>query len=243
MERKKKLIYAILIILLIGFIAMVISSIFFNNGADLLQGNKNVLVCAVDESEKRPGMGAIDMAYIITMENGTVTHYTPVYPHGMRHPTKAEPTAALSTGARDNAGKMLLHDALWYNDTDQGIQNAKEIVEYNKNVSLDAVVLVDVEAIDAIIKAAGPLDINGTPTVVNGLDFVREEQSTDGATRGQAVITVVQGLIEAAQQPALRNRMVQMAYTQYNKGNIVVWPKGAFVDLIYTKGLESITNN
>ena len=243
MRRKAKLIIAILVTILILLGVIIAGQMFFTHAGTLSKGEKKILVCAVDESEKRPGMGAIDMAYIITMENGTVTHYTPVYPHGMRHPTKAEPTAALSTGARDNAGKMLLHDALWYNDTDQGIQNAKEIVEYNKNVSLDAVVLVDVEAIDAIIKAAGPLDINGTPTVVNGLDFVREEQSTHGATRGQAVITVVQGLIEAAQQPALRNRMVQMAYTQYNKGNIVVWPKGAFVDLIYTKGLESITNN
>jgi hypothetical protein len=177
------------------------------------------------------------------MNNGSVTHYTPVYPHGLRHPTKDEPTAALSTGAQDNAGKMLLHDALWSNDTNEGIQNAKEIVEYNKHVKLNAVVLINVEATDAIIKAAGPLNINGTPTVVNGLDFVREEQSSDGATRGQAVITVVQGLIDAAHNPATRNTMMKMAIIQYNRGNIVVWPEGAFMQLLYTKGLHSIVNN
>ncbi len=128
MERKKKLIYAILIILLIGFIAMVISSIFFNNGADLLQGNKNVLVCAVDESEKRPGMGAIDMAYIINLKDGEIIHYDPLYPAGLTHPNVSEPQEAQAQGA---GSKLLLHDALWSSNARQGALYAKEIVEYN----------------------------------------------------------------------------------------------------------------
>jgi hypothetical protein len=243
MKRRNKLLIAILISIIALILVVIAGQMFFDHGGDLTQGEKKILVCAVDQTEERPGMGAVDMAYIITLENGSVSHYTPIYPHGMRHPTKNEPTEALNTGARDNGGKMLLHDALWYNDTDEGVQNVKEIVEYNKSVKLDAVVLVNVEAADAIVKSAGPLEINGTPTVVNVIDFVREDQHQNNNTRGQAIITVVEGLSNAVQDPATRNTMMQMAITQYNKGNIVVWPKGSFIQLLYTKGFNSIVNN
>lgn len=132
-------------------------------------------------------MGAVDMAYIITLKM-VQFHIILQFILMVYYPAKNEPTEALNTGARDNGGKMLLHDALWYNDTDEGVQNVKEIVEYNKSVKLDAVVLVNVEAADAIVKSAGPLEINGTPTVVNVLDFVREDQHQNNNTRGQAIL-------------------------------------------------------
>lgn len=237
-----KLTVSILFVVLVLLIAIAAGQTIFSHEGSLTTGEKKILVCAVDESEHRPGMGAIDMAYLITLKDGNLENFTPVYPHGLRHPTKDEPTEALNTGARNNQGKMLLHDALWYNDTSEGIQNVKEIVEYNKSIKLDAVVLVDVEAADALVKSAGPLQIDGKPVVVNVLDFVREDQNENNVSRGNAVMTVVQGLTIAAHDPATRNQMMQMAITQYNRGNIVVWPEGSFVQLLYTKGIHAILN-
>lgn len=243
MARKKgKLTIGILFMILVLLIAIAAGQTIFSHEGSLTKGEKTILFCAVDEGEPRDGMGAVDMAYLVTLEDGSVKNFTPVYPHGMRHPTKDEPTEALNTGARNNAGKMLLHDALWYNDTSEGLQNIKEIVEYNLSIKLDAIVLANVEAVDALVKSAGPLQINGTPVVVNVLDFVREDQNENNATRGDAVMTVVQGMVIAAHEPDTRNQMMKMALIQYNKGNIVVWPEGAFMQLLYTKGIHALLN-
>ena len=243
MARKKgKLTIGILLMILLLLVAIAAGQTIFSHEGELTKGEKKILICAVDESEPREGMGAVDMAYLVILEDGNIKNFSPVYPHGMRHPTKNEPTEALNTGARNNQGRMLLHDALWYGNTSEGVQNIKDIVEYNLNISLDAIVLANVEATDAIVKAAGPLQINGTPVVVNVLDFVREDQNSNNATRGDAVMTVVQGLVIAAHEPDTRNQMMEMAIIQYNKGNIVVWPEEAFIQLLYTKGMHTLLN-
>ncbi|MBX7076413.1 MAG: DUF4012 domain-containing protein [Methanobacteriaceae archaeon] len=237
MERKKKLIYAILIILLIGFIAMVISSIFFNNGADLLQGNKNVLVCAVDESEKRPGMGAIDMAYIINLKDGEIIHYDPLYPAGLTHPNVSEPQEAQAQGA---GSKLLLHDALWSSNARQGALYAKEIVEYNTNVSINAVVLVNSKGINSLITAASPLEFNGTTLNVSAQDIIGEENNQYGASKGDSILTTVTALGKASNNPIKKPKLLSTAFTEYTKGNIVVYPIGSFIKLMFDEEIQSL---
>jgi len=237
LERKKKLIYAILIILLIGFIAMVISSIFFNNGADLLQGNKNVLVCAVDESEKRPGMGAIDMAYIINLKDGEIIHYDPLYPAGLTHPNVSEPQEAQAQGA---GSKLLLHDALWSSNARQGALYAKEIVEYNTNVSINAVVLVNSKGINSLITAASPLEFNGTTLNVSAQDIIGEENNQYGASKGDSILTTVTALGKASNNPIKKPKLLSTAFTEYTKGNIVVYPIGSFIKLMFDEEIQSL---
>ena len=237
MERKKKLIYAILIIFLIGFIAMVISSIFFNNGADLLQGNKNVLVCAVDESEKRPGMGAIDMAYIINLKDGEIIHYDPLYPAGLTHPNVSEPQEAQAQGA---GSKLLLHDALWSSNARQGALYAKEIVEYNTNVSINAVVLVNSKGINSLITAASPLEFNGTTLNVSAQDIIGEENNQYGASKGDSILTTVTALGKASNNPIKKPKLLSTAFTEYTKGNIVVYPIGSFIKLMFDEEIQSL---
>ena len=54
MDRTKKLIVAIIIIVLIALIAIIASALFISHNSELNDGNKNILVCAIDESEDRP---------------------------------------------------------------------------------------------------------------------------------------------------------------------------------------------
>ena len=127
MNRTRKLIIAILIVVLIGLFAIIASALFMDNDTNLDEGSKNILVCAIDETEDRPGMGACDMAYIVHIENGTLKNYTPFYPGGMTHPTASEPLEAREQGA---GSALLMHDAFWDADNAKGLQLAKEIVEY-----------------------------------------------------------------------------------------------------------------
>ncbi|MDR3063598.1 MAG: DUF4012 domain-containing protein [Methanobrevibacter sp.] len=239
MKLRKKLIIANLIIVLIGLIAISAGILFFTGSGELTTGEKNILVCAIDEGEPRPGMGACDMAFLVQLKDGEIVNYTAIYPHGLRHPTESEPPEAQAQGAGE---KLLLHEAFWYNDTDQSMKNAKEIVEYNTNMSIDAVVALNSEALDAIISAASPLEIDGTQINANGIDFIRDEQSEDGLSRGDAVMEVVKALAQSADNGEKRPKLIQTALDQYSKGNIVMDQQGAFMGLLASKGINSLFN-
>lgn len=237
MRRRKKLIIAILLVILIGLISVIAGALFLPQDNELAQGSKNILVCAIDESEPRPGMGACDMAFIVSLQDGELVNYTEIYPHGMTHPNASEPQEAQEQGAGE---KLLLHDSFWDNDTKKSMQLAKEIVEYNTSENIDAVVAVNSEALDAILKSAGTLDVNGTQMNASGIDIIREEQYTGGQTRGAAVMDIVKAAGHAASDPIKKAEMVNAALDQYSKGNIVMDPPGAFVGLLASKGINNL---
>lgn len=237
MDRTKKLIIAIIIIVLIGLIAMIAGVLFIGSQTELSEGDKNILVCAIDESEKRPGMGACDMAFIVRLDNGTLKNYTAIYPGGMAHPSAPEPAEAQSQGA---GSRLLLHDAFWSSDNAQAMKLAKEIVEANTNNHIDSVVAVNTEALDAVLAAAGPLTVNGETIHVSGLDFIREEDWGNGMSRGDAVLEIVRAAANAAKDPEKKSAMINAAIDQYSKGNIVMDQQGAFVGLLASKGIETL---
>ena len=125
MDRTKKIIIAIIIVVLVVLVAIIASALFLGQNSELKSGNKNILVCAIDESESRPGMGACDMAFIVTLNNGTLQNYTPVYPGGLTHPTAKEPAEAQAQGA---GSRLLLHDAFWDADNAQSIRPDRKSV-------------------------------------------------------------------------------------------------------------------
>lgn len=237
MRRRKKLIIAILLVILIGLISVIAGALFLPQDNELAQGSKNILVCAIDESEPRPGMGACDMAFIVSLHDGELVNYTEIYPHGMTHPNASEPQEAQEQGAGE---KLLLHDSFWDNDTKKSMQLAKEIVEYNTSENIDAVVAVNSEALDAILKSAGTLDVNGTQMNASGIDLIREEQYNGGQTRGAAVMDIVKAAGHAASDPIKKAEMINAALDQYSKGNIVMEPQGAFVGLLASKGINNL---
>ena len=235
MGTRKLLLIAILVIAVVG-VGAIIWGVFFTGAeqVNLNEGQKNILVLAVDESEPRPGLGAVDMAFVVRLENGTVKRSIPVYPSGIKHPTVDEPAGA------GVGGKMLLHDSLWYEDNQQGMQYAKEIVEHDTNHTMDAVVAVNTEAIDYVINSSGGLNVNGTPINIRAIDLVREEQDVGGMSRGEAVLTLTRAAAQAAKDPVKKAAMVKAAYDQLSKGNILSEPQSAFESLATAKGLDAV---
>ena len=55
MDRQKKIIIAIIIVILVGLITIIAGALFLNSGGDLASGYGNFFVCAIDDSEPRPG--------------------------------------------------------------------------------------------------------------------------------------------------------------------------------------------
>ena len=236
MDRTKKIIIAIIIVVLIILVAIIAGTLLISQNKELSEGNKNILVCAIDESENRPGMGACDMAFIVTLNNGTLKNYTAVYPGGLTHPTAKEPAEAQSQGA---GSALLLHDAFWDADNAADMRLAKEIVEYNTNIQIDSVVAINTEALDAVLNAAGTININGTQTTVSGIDIIREEDWGQGVSRGTAVLDIVKAASREAKDPNKKAAMVNAALDQYSKGNIIMDEQGAFAGLLASKGIET----
>lgn len=238
MDRTKKIIIALIIIVLIILVGIIASVWFIGHDVDLDEGSKTILVCAIDESEDRPGMGACDMAFLVHLENGTIKNYTPVYPGGMTHPTAQEPAEAQSQGA---GSALLLHDAFWDVDNSKGMNLAKEIVEYRTGSSVDSVVAINTKALDAILSAAAPLEVNGKIINGSGIDFIREDGS-NGVSRGDAVMEIVKATANSAKDPVKKSAMINAAVDQYSKGNIIMDQQGSFVDLLASKGIETFFN-
>lgn len=236
MNRAKKIIIIILIVVLIGLAAIIGSVFYIGSNSELTKGYKSILVCAIDESEDRPGMGACDMAFIVRLENGSLKNYTPFYPGGMTHPNATEPQEYQQQGA---GSVLLMHDAFHDSDNAKGMKLAKEIVEYRTNESIDNVVAINTQALDAILKAAGPLEINGTNTTASAIDIIREEDWGHGVSRGDAVMDIVKAAARKAKDPSTKSAMINAAMDQYSKGNIIMDEQGAFVGLLASKGIES----
>ena len=238
MNRRKKLIIAILLVILVGLLASIYGAL--NTGPDLSQEDKDILLLTADKYEQ--SNGGVDMAFMIHLENGSFSNYTPIYPGGMTHPTQPASSAI-------GGGKMFLHDSL-YDGIEDGMQYAKEIVEYNTNMTPDAVVLVYDEGVDNIIDSIRPLQVDGVETNLSATDIIRENDAYNGyagndavsgtMSRSDAVMVLVKALAQAAADPDKKATMVQAALQEYSKGNIVMQPEGSFTKLLATKGIESL---
>ena len=239
MKRINKLIIANLVVLTIG-IMLFIGSMYIG-GPALEEGSRDILVLA-GEADEQPG-GSVDMAYMVHLENGSLSNFTPIYPGGKAHPTKAAPGG--------HGGNMLLHDCLW-NGIDEGVENAKEIVEYNTGMHADAVLIVRADAADAIVNTIRPIYVDGVETDLSAVDLIRSNDAYHGyagnskvtgtMSRNDAVMVLVKAVTKAMKDPKKKEKLINEAINQYNQGNIIMRPEGSFMRLLSTKGLEQLTN-
>lgn len=237
MNRSKKLIIAILLVILIGIWVMIAGSLFMT--PDLTSESKDILVLASDKYEQ--SNGGVDMAFMVHLENGSLKNYTPVYPGGMSHPTQPAPGGL--------GGRMMMHDCLWDGKA-VGMRYAQEIVEANTGMHSDAVVLVYDEGLDNIIDSVRPIYINGEVSNLSAVDMVRQNDAYNGypgnenvqgtMSRGDAVMELAKALANITKNPDKKNTMIQAALKEYSNGNIVMEPQGSFTKLLATKGIEKL---
>lgn len=234
---KKNIIIIILFIAIVGLSASAYTQ-YKSVSENVVVGEHTVLVLGVDPSEKRPGLGAVDMAYIINMNDGKVTNKTPLYPHNMVHPTAPVPAYLKSIGE----SKLRLHDSFWDNDTEKDAKLAQEIVEYNTGIKTDIVLVVTPDAVNAVINAIGPISVPGSGQVTgSSIQWLRENQE-GGVTRGNAVGSVMSAIFNATNDKTKMLILLNVGINQYNAGNIYVFPKGAFSKFLISEGVHRTIN-
>lgn len=237
MKRSKKLIIAILLVILIGLWAMILGTLFV--GPDLTSESSDILVLASDKYEQPNG--GVDMAFMVHLENGSLKNYTPVYPGGMSHPTQPAPGGL--------SGRMMMHDCLW-DGTANGMKYAQEIVEANTGMHSDAVILIYDEGLDNIIDSVRPIYINGTESNLSAVDMVRQNDAYNGyagnenvpgtMSRGDAVMELAKALANITKDPNKKETMIKVALQEYSNGNIIMQPQGSFAKLLATKGIDKL---
>ncbi|MBP2044784.1 DUF4012 domain-containing protein, partial [Methanobacterium aggregans] len=141
----------VMLILLAAVAAFIVYEYEQPGETNVMRGNHTILLLCDDPTEDQgtQGIGSVDMAFAINLVDGNVKNTTAIYPGGLRHPTAAEPSSL-------GSGKLLLHDSLYGVSTEEGAQQAQEIVEYNKGIKTDAVVMITPDAVNALVSAAGP---------------------------------------------------------------------------------------
>ncbi|MBE6489222.1 MAG: DUF4012 domain-containing protein [Methanosphaera stadtmanae] len=234
MVSKKKILLIAIIVILVAIGAYFLSN--YQQGKAAFAGEHNILLLCTDPSENRPGIGAVDMAFVVNLKDGHLGNITKVYPGGLTHPTK-QPSDSMRA---EGLSVVYLHDSLWSENLEEGTKTAQEIVEYHTGLKSDIVMVVTPDAIDALIKAVGPVYSNGEEVKTSSIDFLREDQSENGATRGDAVEGLADGIKEAAQKNGKKPELISTALDQFNKGNIQVVPKEKFSQFITYAGISNV---
>lgn len=198
----------------------------------------NILVLLVDPKENSPSPGAVDFAFVIEMKNSSIANFTPIYPTG---PGEEHPTAPPNMVTTNLQIKLLyLHNSLYDVPLKEGTKQAQEIVEYKQGIKTDVVVIVNPEAVDAILAAIGGVEVNGSIVTNNSVDFLREEQSSNNISRPDIVENVGYAVRNASRDKSKRIPIIQAMTIQYTQGNIVVVPDDVFFKLIKAEGVKSI---
>lgn len=234
MVSKKRI--ALIVIIAIIVVIGVYFLVNYHQGQQTFKGKHNVLVLCSDVTEQRPGTGSVDMAFVVEITDGKVGNITPIYPGGMTDP-RLTPTPDMQA---EGLTQWYLHDALWSSDLENGTKTAQQIVEYNTNISTDMVIVVTPTAIDAMVEAVGPVYSDGQLVTNDSLEFLREDQSGHGATRGDAIEGLAQGIKDAASQNNKKPELIKTALEQYNEGNIKAVPSDKFTQFVSYEGFSSL---
>ncbi len=196
----------------------------------------SILVMCLDDTDNLPGIGSADFGFVIQLNNDEITNLTPIYPKALPLPNATPPIELENVGI----DKLYFIDSLYDVDLSTGAEHAQEIVEDDKGLKTDSVVIVRPEAIDAILTSIGGVEINGTLVKNNSLSFLRMEQNEENLTRADAVETMGYAIKDAAQNSTKRSAMVEAITVQYAKGNIIVIPNDLFYKLITTEALQKL---
>ena len=199
--------------------------------------NHQLLFILIDDTEPQGGggPGAVDMAFVANFTNGKVENITPIYPGNMAPSTNisAPPdVAAFET-------HLLLVDSFYWSNLTQDSQYAQQIVQSNTGIQTDGVVIIKPEGVDAIDNAIGPIYVNGTPIGSSSLTYVRMLQTSDNMTRGAAVTTLFDAIVNASNSSKLP-ALISAVISQNAQGNIVVIPSGLFNQLIAEEGANKL---
>lgn len=236
---QKKPIFLIILILISGFIGYEYMLAKENN---IISGDTNILVLCVDPSETRPGMGGIDALIVLNITDGQISNIKPIFTGYMYHPTVRPSLSLIQHLIGCNVEpRYYLHDCLWESDTAAGAKLAQETLEYNMSIKTSFVIIITPEAVNAIIKAVGPIQVSGQEYISgNSIDLIRNDQYNKNISRVQAVKSLANSIYTASNDNSNQLSLINALLIEYVKGNIVIVPWDSPIQFIIGKLSDEI---
>lgn len=243
----RKLVLLLIPLIVLGTLAGCLTYNYYVGVKSGTWENHKLLVILIDDTEGQAGggPGAVDMAYVLNVVNGSINNTIPIYPGSMQ--------ASNNISAPPDVPKekhLKLVDSFYWSNMTQDSQYAQEIVHQSTGIKTDGVVILKPAAVDAIISVVGPIYVNGT--LVNGTDingtlegddainFVRSLQYHDNMSRGEAVNTLAYTIKNASTNKAKMPVLMSTITEQYSQGNLIVVPSNLFNQMITEEGINKI---
>ena len=198
MFNKKSTKIIIILLLLVGSSFLICFEYLQANGINIISGESQILVLCADPGEIQGGVGGIDAIIILKIKKWQIDSFKPIFPGHVYHPT-AKPPQDLKNhliGHKLNPDHYYLHDCFWEGDRQKGTKLAIETLEYNPRIKTDFVIIIKPQAVDAIIRAVGPVYVPGQGYIYgNSIELLRDEEDNQDISRRKSVKSLLNGIM------------------------------------------------
>ncbi len=169
-------------------------------------GSKSYLLLVQNEDELRPTGGFITTVGKLTVQDGQILSLDFEGVDNEEDWSKPFPVAPWPLQEYMNARVLILRDSNWFTDFPTSASWAEYLYTYNHPEPLDGVIAFDQQFLVLLLRALGPLNVDGAPYPVtsdNVIEFMRsakeppaDETSLDGWYRKEFIGDIADAILE-----------------------------------------------
>lgn len=146
------------------------------------------LLLAQNSHELRPTGGLISGVGLLSTHRGEILQLSLGDSYDFADYANAHPPAPAPLATYMWAGVLLLRDANWSPDFPSSAQVVTSLYQMDRGVALDGVIAADLTAVELLIDAVGPLQLEGYEQAVTGANVIELLQQYWAAPVGQGTI-------------------------------------------------------
>jgi hypothetical protein len=149
------------------------------------EGPKTYLLLAQNEDELRPTGGFITAAGTLLLQNGEISSLTFQDSGSLDDWNKAYPTSPWQLRQYMNSPVLVLRDTNWFVDFPTAALYAESLYAYQNDHSVDGVVAFDQHLLVEILRATGPIQVEGSSELIdadNVVQYMRAQKVPPGGS-------------------------------------------------------------
>ena len=149
------------------------------------EGPKTYLLLAQNEDELRPTGGFITAAGTLLLQDGKIGSLRFENSSALDNWDKAYPSAPWQLHQYMNSPVLVLRDVNWFADYPTAALYAESLYAYQNDHSVDGVIAFDQHLLIEILRATGPIQVEGNPESIdadNVVEYMRAQKVPPGGS-------------------------------------------------------------
>lgn len=221
---KKPIMILVILILISVFVFLMIYGQVPDKNL-VTSGESTILVLCADPGEIKGGVGGIDAIIILKIKNWQIDSVEPIFPGHIYHPT-AKPPQDLKNHLKEykiDPNHYYLHDCFWEGDKQKGAKLARETIEYNPKIKTDSVIVINPQAVDAVIRAVGPVYVEGHGYINgNSIEILRDQEDHQNISRRKSVKSLLNNIMNKSKDGSNYLALMYTIAAEFIKENIII---------------------